>query len=145
MEMKDYLVFSEEVLEAKKVGAPIVALESTIIAHGMPYPQNVETAKRVEDIIREQGAVPATMAIMDGKIKVGLSEAELEKLAQEQNVVKVSRRDFPAVLALGKTGATTVAATMICAELANIDVFVTGGIGGVHRGAEKTKIGRAHV
>lgn len=138
MSIDKYLVFSDEVLEAKKVGAPIVALESTIISHGMPYPQNVETARKVEEIIRENGAVPATMAVMDGKIKVGLSDEELERLAKEENVVKMSRRDFPAVLAFGKTGATTVAATMICAELAGIEVFVTGGIGGVHRGAETT-------
>ncbi|WP_096188156.1 pseudouridine-5'-phosphate glycosidase [Evansella halocellulosilytica] len=138
MSLKEYLSFSDEVLEAKKTGAPIVALESTIISHGMPYPQNVETAKRVEQIIREQGAVPATMAIIDGKIKVGISNQELEYLAKEKNVVKVSRRDLPAVLSKCKTGATTVAATMICAELAGIEVFVTGGIGGVHRGAEST-------
>ncbi|WP_088035864.1 pseudouridine-5'-phosphate glycosidase [Evansella clarkii] len=138
MELKDYIVFSEEVLEAKKAGKPVVALESTIISHGMPYPENVKTAKRVEEIIREQGAVPATMAIMDGKIRAGLSEEDLERLAKEQGVVKVSRRDLPAVLSQRKTGATTVAATMICAELAGVDVFVTGGIGGVHRGATVT-------
>ncbi|MFA9557482.1 pseudouridine-5'-phosphate glycosidase [Evansella sp. AB-rgal1] len=138
MVTNEYLQFSEEVKQAQKDGKPIVALESTIISHGMPYPQNVETAKRVEAIIRENGAVPATMAIMDGKIKVGLNDEELEFLAKEQNVVKVSRRDFPSVLSLKQTGATTVAATMICAKLAGIDVFVTGGIGGVHRGAELT-------
>lgn len=138
MSMEKYIVYSEEVLEAKEKGLPIVALESTIISHGMPYPQNVETARKVEDIIREQGAVPATMAIMDGKIKVGLSDEELERLAKEKDVVKMSRRDFTAVLAFRKTGATTVAATMICAQLAGIEVFVTGGIGGVHRGAETT-------
>lgn len=138
MELKNYIVFSEEVMEAKKAGKPVVALESTIISHGMPYPENVKTAKRVEEIIREQGAVPATMAIMDGKIRAGLSEEDLERLAKEQDVVKVSRRDLPAVLSQRKTGATTVGATMICAELAGVDVFVTGGIGGVHRGAAAT-------
>ncbi|MBU9711146.1 pseudouridine-5'-phosphate glycosidase [Evansella tamaricis] len=138
MSLKNYITFSKEVLEAKRVGAPIVALESTIISHGMPYPQNVKMAKQVEQIIREQDAIPATIALMDGKIKVGLSEEELEKLAMEDGVTKVSRRDLPVVLARGNTGATTVAATMICANLAGIEVFVTGGIGGVHRGAEET-------
>lgn len=135
---KDWLEFSTEVLAAKKANKPIVALESTIISHGMPYPQNVQTAKEVEEIIRQNGAVPATIAILNGKIKIGLSEDELEFLAQSKDVEKASRRDLPYLIANKKNGATTVAATMICAELANIKVFVTGGIGGVHRGAETT-------
>ncbi|WP_394779559.1 pseudouridine-5'-phosphate glycosidase [Undibacterium sp.] len=134
--MQNYLVYSEEVAHARAVGKPVVALESTIIAHGMPYPQNVQTAHDVEQIIRDAGAVPATIAIIGGKIRVGLSAAELELLGTTPDVMKVSRRDLPYVLASGKMGATTVAATMICAELAGIEVFVTGGIGGVHRGAE---------
>ncbi len=138
MKLKNWLQLSNEVLEAKKIGLPVVALESTIISHGMPYPQNVKTAKKVEQIIRDQGAVPATIAIMDGKIKVGLTHEEIDTLAKEEGVAKVSRRDLASVLTSNRTGATTVAATMICAELADIDVFVTGGIGGVHRGAEKT-------
>ncbi len=138
MNISQYIEFSPEVQAAKEANKPIVALESTIISHGMPYPQNVETATKVEEIIRARGAVPATIAIIGGKIKVGLTNEELISLAQEMDVVKVSRRDLPAVLAMKKMGATTVAATMICAELANIEVFVTGGIGGVHRGATET-------
>jgi len=134
--MQSYLNFSEEVRAAKLSGKPVVALESTIISHGMPYPQNVQTAREVENIIREQGAVPATIAIIDGKIHIGLSDAELEQLGQSKDALKVSRRDLPYVLTSKKLGATTVAATMICAELAGISIFVTGGIGGVHRGAE---------
>ncbi|HTD02837.1 pseudouridine-5'-phosphate glycosidase [Undibacterium sp.] len=134
--MQNYLEYSEEVAQARAAGKPIVALESTIISHGMPYPQNVQTAREVEQIIRDAGAVPATIAIIAGKIRVGLSPAELEQLGTTPNVMKVSRRDLPYVLATGQVGATTVAATMICAELAGIQVFVTGGIGGVHRGAE---------
>lgn len=136
--LEKWLEFSEEVLEAKKGGKPIVALESTIISHGMPYPQNVHTAREVEDIIRALGAVPATIAILAGKIKIGLSDEELEYLGQSRNVEKTSRRDLPYLLAAKKDGATTVAATMICAELTGIQVFVTGGIGGVHREAEVT-------
>ncbi|MES2068711.1 MAG: pseudouridine-5'-phosphate glycosidase [Pseudomonadota bacterium] len=134
--MQDYLVYSEEVAQARAAGKPVVALESTIIAHGMPYPQNVQTAREVEQIIRDAGAVPATIAIIGGKIRVGLSAQELEQLGTTPDVMKVSRRDLPYVLATAQIGATTVAATMICAELAGIQVFVTGGIGGVHRGAE---------
>ena len=134
--MKSLLHFSEEVLAARAQGKPIVALESTIISHGMPYPQNVQTAREVEQIIRDGGATPATIAIMDGKICVGLSDAQLEQLGNTAGVLKVSRRDLPYVLSQKKLGATTVAATMICADLAEIRVFVTGGIGGVHRGAE---------
>ena len=134
--MEQFLVYSDEVLAARAAGKPIVALESTIISHGMPYPQNVQTAREVEQIIRDGGAVPATIAIIDGKICVGLSDAQLEQLGHTEGVLKVSRRDLPYVLSQKKLGATTVAATMICADLAGIRVFVTGGIGGVHRGAE---------
>ncbi|MCM3217370.1 pseudouridine-5'-phosphate glycosidase [Niallia taxi] len=134
----EWLEYSSEVLEAKKNNKAIVALESTIISHGMPYPQNVETAKEVEDIIRKNGAVPATIAIIDGKIKIGLSDDEIEFLAKSDDIEKASRRDLPYLIANKKNGATTVAATMICAELAGIEVFVTGGIGGVHREAERT-------
>ncbi|KPL60501.1 pseudouridine-5-phosphate glycosidase [Rossellomorea vietnamensis] len=133
-----YVEYSEEVKEAKRKGMALVALESTIISHGMPYPQNVKTAREVEDIIRSKGAVPATIAILKGKIKIGLSHEELEYLGQATDVIKASRRDIPYILASGKDGATTVAATMICAELAGIPIFVTGGIGGVHRNAEVT-------
>ncbi|WP_094075136.1 pseudouridine-5'-phosphate glycosidase [Rossellomorea vietnamensis] len=136
--MHSYVEYSEEVKEAKRKGMAIVALESTIISHGMPYPQNVKTAREVEDIIRSKGAVPATIAILNGRIKIGLSQEELEYLGQATDVIKASRRDIPYILASGKDGATTVAATMICAELAHIPVFVTGGIGGVHRNAEVT-------
>lgn len=136
--MKNYLSYSQEVLEAKEKGLPIVALESTIISHGMPYPQNVKTAREVEQIIRDGGAVPATIALIDGQIKIGLSDEELEMFGNAQGVAKASRRDLGYLLATKKIGATTVAATMICAELAGIELFVTGGIGGVHRGAEET-------
>ncbi|WP_314436664.1 pseudouridine-5'-phosphate glycosidase [Massilia timonae] len=134
--MQSFLLFSPEVAAARAAGKPIVALESTIISHGMPYPQNVHTAREVEQVIRDAGAVPATIAIIGGKICVGLSEDQLETLGSSPDAIKVSRRDLPYVLAQGRLGATTVAATMICAELAGIEVFVTGGIGGVHRGAE---------
>ena len=136
--MEQFLVYSDEVLAARAAGKPIVALESTIISHGMPYPQNVQTAREVEQIIRDGGAVPATIAIIEGKICVGLSDAQLEQLSHTEGVLKVSRRDLPYVLSQKKLGATTVAATMICADLAGIRVFVTGGIGGVHRGAESS-------
>ncbi len=128
--------FSAEILAAKNAGLPIVALESTIITHGMPYPQNMETARIVEQDIRDAGAVPATIAIMDHHIHVGLEPDELERLAQAREVAKLSRADIAFAITSGKTGATTVAATMICAHLADIQVFATGGIGGVHRGAE---------
>jgi pseudouridine-5'-phosphate glycosidase len=134
--MQSILLFSPEVAAAREAGKPIVALESTIISHGMPYPQNVQTAREVEQVIRDVGAVPATIAIIDGRICVGLSDEQLELLGSSPDAMKVSRRDLPYVLSQGKLGATTVAATMICAHLAGIDVFVTGGIGGVHRGAE---------
>jgi pseudouridylate synthase len=136
--MKQYITLSEEVRVAKEQGKPIVALESTIISHGMPYPQNVKTAREVEQIIRDNGAVPATIAIVDGKIKIGLSDEELEMFGKSSDVAKVSRRDLAYLIATKKLGATTVAATMICAELAEINIFVTGGIGGAHRGAETT-------
>ncbi|MGJ7911960.1 pseudouridine-5'-phosphate glycosidase [Neobacillus sp. LXY-1] len=136
--MKQYLTFSEEVRTAMEQGKPVVALESTIISHGMPYPQNVQTAREVEQIIRDNGAVPATIALVDGKIKIGLSDEELEMFGKSTDVAKASRRDLAYLLATKKMGATTVAATMICAELAGIKIFVTGGIGGVHRGAETT-------
>lgn len=129
---------SNEVQQAMDKGLPIVALESTIISHGMPYPQNVEMAKQVEQIIRDNGAVPATIAIMDGQFKIGLEEEDLLRLAQEKPVAKVSRRDLAQIFAQKSLGATTVATTMIGAHLAGIKVFVTGGIGGVHRGVEET-------
>jgi pseudouridine-5'-phosphate glycosidase len=136
--MKQYITLAEEVRAAKEQGKPVVALESTIISHGMPYPQNVETARKVEQIIRDNGAVPATIAILDGQIKIGLSDDELEMFGKSSDVAKASRRDLAYLIATKKKGATTVAATMICAELAGINIFVTGGIGGAHRGAETT-------
>jgi len=129
---------STEVQQALKTRLPVVALESTIISHGMPYPQNLETAHAVENIICEEGAVPATIAIMNGRIKIGLRQQELEEFAKHPTQLKVSRRDLPLVLSQKQSGGTTVAATMICAKLAGICVFVTGGIGGVHRENEKT-------
>ncbi|MEL6168523.1 MAG: pseudouridine-5'-phosphate glycosidase [Pseudomonadota bacterium] len=127
---------SPEIARAKAVGHAVVALESTIITHGMPWPRNVETARQVEAEIRQAGAVPATIAVMDGELRVGLTNDELTKLGQAKNVAKLSRADMAACLVAGGTGATTVAATMIAARAAGIDVFATGGIGGVHRGAE---------
>lgn len=136
--MKQYLTYTDEVKHALENNLPVVALETTIVSHGMPYPDNIEMAKTVEQIIRDQGAVPATIGIMDGKIKIGLNEEELEAFATRKDVEKVSRRDFAYILSSGKIGATTVAATMIAAELAGIKVFATGGIGGVHREGEVT-------
>jgi pseudouridylate synthase len=136
--MIDLLTFAPEVTAARNAGQPIVALESTIITHGMPYPQNVETARLVEQDVRAAGATPATIAIMAGRIHIGLTGAELTTLGQAKGVMKLSRADLAICLAMGATGATTVAATMICAHLAGIAVFATGGIGGVHRGAEGT-------
>ncbi|WP_127900183.1 pseudouridine-5'-phosphate glycosidase [Solirhodobacter olei] len=130
--------YSPEVKEARANGAPLVALESTIITHGMPWPQNVETARSVEAEVRASGAVPATIAVLDGRLHVGLTGAELEALGQASGVAKLSRADLAACMASGGTGATTVAATMIAAHLAGIAVFATGGIGGVHRGAERS-------
>ncbi|MDY2902529.1 MAG: pseudouridine-5'-phosphate glycosidase [Bacilli bacterium] len=139
MNLNDYLVISEKVKEALKNNKPIVALESTIISHGMPYPKNVETALQCEQIILDNGCIPATIAIINGKLKIGLSHDEIDYLGREgRNVTKVSRRDIPYILALNKNGATTVSATMYIASLANIKIFATGGIGGVHRGAELT-------
>ncbi len=135
---RSWLAFSAPVAAAQAAGRPVVALESTIIAHGMPYPENVRTAREVEAIIRGLGAEPATIAVIDGRIRIGLSDEELELLGRSGQAMKVSRRDLPAVLASGGLGATTVAGTMICAALAGIEVFVTGGIGGVHRGASQT-------
>ncbi|WP_422049790.1 pseudouridine-5'-phosphate glycosidase [Shimia sp.] len=132
------ITLSPEVSEAKKNGTPIVALESTIITHGMPYPQNLEVARQVENDIREKGAVPATMAVINGTLHAGLTDAQLEALAQAKDVAKVSRADMAVIMAQGRTGATTVAATMIAAHLAGISVFATGGIGGVHKGAEES-------
>ena len=127
---------SAAVARAQAFGTPIVALESTIITHGMPYPQNLEVARQVEADVRAGGAVPATMAVLNGTLRVGLDDAELEALAQAKGVAKLSRADMAACIAMGGTGATTVAATMIAARLAGIHVFATGGIGGVHKGAE---------
>jgi len=137
--LSKYLSVSSEVREALDAGRPVVALESTIISHGMPYPQNVETALNVERIIRENGAVPATVAILGGKLTVGCSAEQIEYLGKKGlAVTKASRRDLPVLLARGEDGATTVTTTMIGAALAGIRVFATGGIGGVHRGAETT-------
>jgi len=135
---KRFFDFKEEVKEALEESRPVVALESTIIAHGMPYPENLEVAREVENIIREYGVVPATIAMIKGKIKIGLTKGELEFMATSKDVLKVSRRDLAVIAAKGLNGATTVAATMIIAERAGIKIFATGGIGGVHRGAEKT-------
>ncbi|SMX31177.1 pseudouridine-5'-phosphate glycosidase [Octadecabacter ascidiaceicola] len=132
------MTFAPDVATAKDAGTPIVALESTIITHGMPYPQNVETARLVEADVRENGAVPATIAVLNGTLHIGLTDEELDTLGQAQNVAKLSRADIAACIATGGTGATTVAATMIAAHLAGIKVFATGGIGGVHKGAETT-------
>ena len=133
-----YLEINPEVEKALAHGRPVVALESTIISHGMPYPKNVETALAVEQIVRDNGAIPATIAIIKGKLKVGLTREEIEYLGSSNDVIKASRRDIPFILAKGLDGATTVASTMIIANLAGIRVFATGGIGGVHRGAQTT-------
>lgn len=137
--MNNYLDISPEVAAAQRDGKPIVALESTIISHGMPYPQNVETALRVEQTIREGGAVPATIAVIGGRLKAGLTTQGIEYLGRKgTGITKASRRDLPVLVARGEDGATTVATTMIIAALAGIKVFATGGVGGVHRGAEVT-------
>lgn len=133
-----YLDVNDEVKKAIEDGKPVVALESTIIAHGMPYPKNVETALNVEKIIRDNGAVPATIAILNGRLKAGLTPDEIEYLGKSKNVLKSSRRDIPFIVAKGLDGATTVASTMIVAALAGIKIFATGGIGGVHRKAQET-------
>lgn len=137
--MNKYLEISPEVALALKEGRPVVALESTIISHGMPYPENVKTALAVEKIIRDNGATPATIAIIGGKLKAGLTEEEISYLGKKGTaVIKASRRDLPVLLAKGEDGATTVTTTMMIASMAGIKVFATGGIGGVHRGAERT-------
>ena len=139
MTLNKYLDIAPEVQKALDEGRPVVALESTIISHGMPYPQNVETALNVEKIIRDNGAVPATIAVLGGRLKAGLSEQEIDYLGKTGTAVaKASRRDLPVLVAEGKDGATTVTTTMIIAHMAGIQVFATGGIGGVHRGAETT-------
>lgn len=138
MSGKKFLDFKEGVKEALEQDRPIVALESTIIAHGMPYPENLEIAQELENIIRRYGVVPATIAVIEGKIKIGLAKEELELLATSKKVLKASRRDLSMIMAKRLTASTTVAATIVAAHLAGIEVFVTGGIGGVHRGAEKT-------
>ena len=136
--LKKYLDVRSDIREAIELNKPVVALESTILSHGMPYPENLEFARNVEKIIKEEGAVPATIAIIGGKIKVGLSDEELEIMCKAENVGKVSRRDLPIYIATGKTGATTVTTTMIGAALAGIKFFATGGLGGVHREAQET-------
>jgi pseudouridine-5'-phosphate glycosidase len=134
--MSSLVELHPEVADAINEGRPVVALESTIISHGMPYPQNVETARAVEQILRDGGAIPATIAVLDGKIRVGLDDEALERMGHGETIAKLSRRDLPIALATKQPGATTVSATMIGARLAGIRIFVTGGIGGVHRGAE---------
>ena len=138
MNYKDYLSITPEIQQALAENKPVVALESTILSHGMPYPENVEFAHKVEVVVREAGAIPATTAIIGGKLKIGLNSDELEIMCKAENVGKVSRRDVAVYLATGQTGATTVATTMLIASLAGIKVFATGGIGGVHRGATET-------
>lgn len=139
MDLCEYLDLTPEVADALATGKPVVALESTIISHGMPYPENVHTALEVERIVRENGAIPATVAIIGGRLRAGLTPEEIDYLGKRgREVAKVSRRDMPVIVARGEDGATTVAATMIVAALAGIEVFATGGLGGVHRGAEKT-------
>ena len=138
MELGKWIDISGEIKDSINTNGPVVALESTIISHGMPFPQNLETALEVENIIRKAGAIPATIAVIEGRIKIGLSKLELEQFAQGIKNVKVSSRDLPFVISQKKDGGTTVAATMKCARKAGISVFVTGGIGGVHRGGEKS-------
>ncbi len=134
---KDLIIVHEEVLDALNEGKPVVALESTIISHGMPYPENLNTATQVEVAVRNHGAVPATIAVIRGKIHVGLDAHSMSELAQSKDVMKLSRRDLPFAISEKRNGATTVAATMICSEMVGINVFATGGIGGVHRGADQ--------
>ncbi|SFT65300.1 pseudouridine-5'-phosphate glycosidase [Mesorhizobium sp. YR577] len=135
---QELIRLSEEVAAALREGRPVVALESTIITHGMPYPANLETARGVESVVRDNGAVPATIAVIDGELRVGLTDAELESLAQAKGVVKASGRDLAAVMVRKGSAGTTVSATMRLADLAGISIFATGGVGGVHRGAEAT-------
>ncbi len=138
MKISDRLIFNAEVKDGLACKRPVVALESTIISHGMPYPQNIETARMLENTVRENGGVPATIAILDGRIRIGITEKELEILGTSKNIKKASRRDLPSIIALKQNAATTVAATMICANLAGIKFFATGSIGGVHRGASES-------
>jgi pseudouridine-5'-phosphate glycosidase len=138
MKLNDYLDFHPDIENALKNNLPIVALESTIISHGMPYPKNIETALMVEETVRSNNAVPATIAIIKGRLKIGLTEKEIEFLATNDEIKKISRRDLAVAVSQQLSGSTTVASTMIIAKLANIAVFATGGIGGVHRGAETT-------
>lgn len=138
-ELNPYLDIAAEVEEALASGKPVVALESTIISHGMPYPQNVETALKVEQVVRDNGAIPATIAIINGRLKVGISKEEIDYLGKKgHDVIKTSRRDVPVLIAKKEDGATTVATTMILAAMAGVKIFATGGVGGVHRGAETT-------
>jgi pseudouridine-5'-phosphate glycosidase len=136
--MNEFLDLSSEVKSAMKNGDPVVALESTIISHGMPYPTNLETAKSLEKIVLENGAVPATIAVLSGRIKIGLNDSELEYMATAKGILKLSRMDLPYAVTKKFDGATTVAATMLCAKMAGINVFATGGVGGVHRGVIDT-------
>lgn len=136
--MREYVRIAEPVAAALRAGLPVVALESTVIAHGLPRPANVQIARAMEDAIRAEGAMPATIAVMDGEIVVGLNAAEIERLGAEEHVLKASRRDIAVALATRATAATTVAGTLACAALAGIRVFATGGVGGVHRGAERS-------
>ena len=138
MNYRDYLSITPEIEEAIREGKPIVALESTILSHGMPYPENIEFAHKVEEVVRGEGAIPATTAIIGGKLKVGLSADELELMCKGENIAKASRRDVAVYIATKQTAATTVATTMLIADMAGIRVFATGGIGGVHRGAQET-------
>ena len=138
MNFKDYLSIAPEIKEALEAHKPVVALESTILSHGMPFPENVGFAHKVEEVVRGEGAIPATTAIIGGKLKVGLTAEELDIMCKAENVGKVSRRDVAVYLTTGQTGATTVATTMLIASLAGIPIFATGGIGGVHRGAQET-------
>ena len=133
-----YLSISKPVADALAASAPVVALESTVVAHGLPYPHNLETAREMMDAVRRGGAVPALIAVLDGHIRVGVDARELERIARDDRIAKASSRDVPALVATGASGATTVAGTMLCARLAGIEVFATGGIGGVHRGASST-------
>ena len=133
-----YLSISKPVADALAASAPVVALESTVVAHGLPYPHNLETAREMMDAVRRGGAVPALIAVLDGHIRVGVDARELERIARDDRIAKASSRDVPALVATGASGATTVAGTMLCARLAGIGVFATGGIGGVHRGASST-------
>ncbi|MBR1710817.1 MAG: pseudouridine-5'-phosphate glycosidase [Clostridia bacterium] len=137
-DLSQFMDITPEIKEAVAAGKPVVALESTILSHGMPYPENLGFAEEIEKIIRSLGAIPATMAVIDGRLKAGLTRAELERMCEAKGVLKVSRRDLPIVVAEKLTGATTVATTMILAEMAGIHVFATGGIGGVHRDGENT-------